>query len=1412
MAKQSFLWTAMPNGYASDGKSLRVSALLSPRLDPQSDPPQLISFFPDWEDWPATLRKATFDIRFGGDLVSIPATQMTGANRVDTSLGSPDSLIWKQLFKGDLFVREFRFKDLSRNVVLSYDALRLASFISGLYSKLARSANGMMPSVSDIVDNPDWKHIINMIGWLDRFYNQETGLHDPGRRFEEFYRNRFSSPDKIAETLARFQLFHTPSAKPKHVEHTRSDGSNITAKWLEFERSEMPKPEDFVKQTDFHQIVSAMNSYPTMLRRLGIVIDFILDATSFTRTANDLLSISAQFVEGILNVSPTKNVSLRTHALLTSTKFQTVSNPDLTTVDPKVVDGLLDINQNQFDVLQVDVDSLGLKFMNFARSIARPMTEDDARVDSVTRFEKELGVPSLRNAGFMLVHRNRGSMLENRFDINREKNIALESVSKDSPGSKTLELWAEDLVRGYRFDIWDSKTAVWHSLCQRKAKYEIDKTVVKPAGSEETTIRLSATKSSDPESNPDLVYLHESIISWTGWSLAAPPPWRVIKNDENDTATAEAELPPGFKFKTVFKALPGSLPRLRFGRNYWLRARIVDLAGNSLPPQEKAIGPENAVKNARPYLRYEPVAAPVIALVRSHDSTIEKPKEGESMELVAIRSFDDIMGTSEEVAIRFVVPPQSNVRDAELHGKLDAIGKVDSSKFDMLANQKDFDAKDPKAALQEKIIKMKAPLEKVSVDTIFAVYNDGKSLTYLPDPIPEEVAVRIFDHPNIDDADVIKIPIYSTGEWPNAEPFKLQIFENSTAKPSFDEGSRTLLVPLPKAIRAKVRLSMCLPKFWLDKMGIWNWLHKIDKIRLRNMALEGQHWMLTPWRTIEIVHAVQRPLIIPEISKLAIQREYAMTSARPEFFATCSLKSTDRLDLYAEWHEPRDEPNNTKSKEIQADNTHREVAFSVKITDPKSFAMLILGNKFGGFTEHMIAPEEDRISINVIPNNFAVPKNHEFHDTRYRRIEYWLEGTTKFREYMPAKILTGKKTKLTEVTGPRVITWIPSSAPPPAPEILYIVPTFGWVRTTNDKGDQFSWRRGGGLRVYLDRPWNSSGYGEMLGVVLPSLSFVGNPENDPKGYPYKNYVTQWGNDPIWLSPFVSGIAPSRTDFPLARNTPDGTGKWLPTHASPSEADQPPGPFVVTGIRPPGISSSSDTTIEVAPHDVFYDRERQLWYCDIEIDHGSSYYPFVRLALARYQPVSVKGAHLSNIVLADFMPLAADRWLNVMHTDNARSRHITVFGNRYHDSSGHVEAKHVSNISVIDVWVERLNEYAGDDFGWEQVIEADIQQMRKGKKMSSAKSITREQVHAGELVATRQFDHLVRENLVGSVFVISESLWDGNITLPMQPGEGIRYRLVIAEYEEYLVDGQGRPYDKVPKKDRRLVFVEHIELT
>jgi hypothetical protein len=82
--------------------------------------------------------------------------------------------------------------------------------------------------------------------------------------------------------------------------------------------------------------------------------------------------------------------------------------------------------------------------------------------------------------------------------------------------------------------------------------------------------------------------------------------------------------------------------------------------------------------------------------------------------------------------------------------------------------------------------------------------------------------------------------------------------------------------------------------------------------------------------------------------------------------------------------------------------------------------------------------------------------------------------------------------------------------------------------------------------------------------------------------------------------------------------------------------------------------------------------------------------------------------------------------------------------------------------------------------------------------------------ATDLLHFREFTALVDENLLGELF-ITPRLWEGTVRLPDTAGEGTRYRLAIAEYEEYLVD-DATPYDKfVIAKDRRLVFIEYVEM-
>ena len=317
--------------------------------------------------------------------------------------------------------------------------------------------------------------------------------------------------------------------------------------------------------------------------------------------------------------------------------------------------------------------------------------------------------------------------------------------------------------------------------------------------------------------------------------------------------------------------------------------------------------------------------------------------------------------------------------------------------------------------------------------------------------------------------------------------------------------------------------------------------------------------------------------------------------------------------------------------------------------------------------------------------------------------------------------------------------------------------------------------------------------------------------------------------------FFTGSSPLRSNFPLARSVADPDGKWLPGFAQAEEADQPPGPFRTTALEHPDLRSpTAQSLVDVAPHDVFFDEERQLWYCDIEVTWGAAYFPFIRLALSRYQPVALPAAHLSHIVLADFMPLVPDRWLNVTQTRDPRTQQVRVFGHTFSDSSSHKEAAsapaeslrladgtildlHAPNVapsSVVEVWVERFDPALGEDFGWQREPDAIVRRGAAIQSLPTTLSTTAPSVaaraRAVDLLQHREFEALIDERLIDHVFV-TPTLWEGSVTRPQTPYGTARHRLAIAEYEEYLVDDL-MPYDHIPtKKDRRMVFIEYVEL-
>ncbi len=287
---------------------------------------------------------------------------------------------------------------------------------------------------------------------------------------------------------------------------------------------------------------------------------------------------------------------------------------------------------------------------------------------------------------------------------------------------------------------------------------------------------------------------------------------------------------------------------------------------------------------------------------------------------------------------------------------------------------------------------------------------------------------------------------------------------------------------------------------------------------------------------------------------------------------------------------------------------------------------------------------------------------HELHDTRHRVISYRARATTRFREYFPPDdpglvVAAGEPGPFARDGDPVMIN-VPSSARPPAPRIAYAVPTFGWDRQT-DTDIRLSRRVDSGVRVFLERPWFASGADERLGVVTSTIV-----DPDPALSPY---VSRIGRDPLVVGDRASPI--------------------LPFMVNAVESD--------TGLA---LDELPHHQVDVAGHAVDYDAERDLWSCDVVFSNfvafSAPYRPFVRLALARYQPHSLDGMKLSPIVLLDWFHLAPDRSV-VVTRDPGRPDQVQVMvtGSTYGATTAAAKG------SAVEVTMQEQVSMLPDELGW-----------------------------------------------------------------------------------------------------------------
>ncbi len=1222
---EKVIWTVCPSE-VKDGRQ-HLSIIISPRLSGLTGDPLLKQAPKAWQDWPAALAKGALSLVVH-TANSVDVTVLPKDVKIESA---PNSVVYAALFDVDTTpLYDHAFLDLRKKTLLSYPASRLAQSIETFYTDLAKLTSDELPTrstfrqmKSPLLDRGSFATPSNLMRAI-----RMKGIAAAAKDYQ------------LPELLDLVSLYHQPLQAPREViQDTDAAGHREKVTYQGYKPAPPPVTGSRLHdKIDFHRIVAALGNHPRLARACGLVIDVSIPLSAVSSSA---VKIRAQYdrKDGVMIARDSFPFTVCAHdgaGVVAAAQAPERFAGGFLVLGAK---GPLDVSLQQLDI---DGAALKLRQLTSTLGTSQPMAQND---DDFDASDDGIGAHSLRTAGMMLVQDDRAGEVSKKADRSGTLNDTLKT------STALPDLYLEDLVRGYRIDITElhtgAATETWRSLCQRRVSYDFlsakgksltsltpslgktlpgELTTIKDLTfKEEGTISLalgSTADTSDPSVN-DVYKVPEGIFVWRGWSLCAPEPAKSLKNNPKilppgtPTDVQEAEMVrssegdpgPGMPLKTTYAVEPGTLPRLRFGTTYTVRLRTVDLAGHSVDvstPSPSGISPIGS-----PYLRYEPVESPAVTLVGHSLGTDQplvaevKPQWGESMTRVAVRSYnsgandattpDDTRNhvPAKDTAARMLAAPRVTQRFAEQHGALDdGAGRPDRNLYQMLHDRdKPFDT----IALP-----VLEPIKDAKNDPVtYMAAAPNQIVPYLPDPMAEAVLVQMMTLGSKRFDQWVKVPLYVSGQaWPNSA---VVLIKGDPAATALTATGNTVTVPMPQACRQRIRISSILRKDKLTQMALWTKMTGIRPAKVASDMADGKHWMFTPWREMEFIHATQKPLVTPQLSGLDNKRKPQDLTATVHVATSVNPASTGRLDFQAEWGEPDDNPMN-----VDAKSGPSEVRFHQTVV------------------QQPVARRDH--------NPYVLDADHHFPDTRCRKVAYNFDAVSRFREFFPQTI-RDDATKLT-VSGHARETWIRSSARPPAPSIAYVIPTFGWLHLSKvDTNAASASKRIGGLRVYLNRPWMATGYNEMLAVVLPQpavgATTVVAGHNDP-------HITQWGRDPA-TSSYVSDSSPRVGAFSLA--------KWkgpiaFPGTSLPASGGTGLPDFVTQNLTLPDI----DGLFQVAPHQVGYDPVRQLWYADITVvPDANAYYPFLRLSVARYQPVSVDAdTCLSKPVTCDFFQIAPNR--------------------------------------------------------------------------------------------------------------------------------------------------------------------------
>lgn len=403
------------------------------------------------------------------------------------------------------------------------------------------------------------------------------------------------------------------------------------------------------------------------------------------------------------------------------------------------------------------------------------------------------------------------------------------------------------------------------------------------------------------------------------------------------------------------------------------------------------------------------------------------------------------------------------------------------------------------------------------------------------------------------------IELTFSGKWPNYTPWTIELLgDEQSADPVPDTFGLNLPIRLAPGEMRCVRVSSGFVK-------------------------DGRFFApVASVRHLQLIHALER-VPTPTLTKSVVDRKPNDHSAQPTFTFTSFSRSVGRVDVVAWWADPIDDG-------ISADGvTYKDT--KVPVGEKRYLADA--------------AHDGHRVEVDSVAN---VSINQTFPDTKHHVVDYQLSLTTKFNGFFeespPATTLVAHA------------VCVPNAAVPPPPIVHGIRPLIKLQPSAEGTVSTLK-RLGHAVRVWLERPWFSTGDGEQLAIILDT--------------------------------------PDSMQSQKSRAARDLVYNSLPAANTKAQ-------IIIGDIAGNTLPATTYNNFTIVPIDVTasnFNRDRGLYFADFvvgvdETQQASAktpsvsalYLPFIRLGLARYQPCSVDTLGLSAVATADIIQLLPERLVTI----------------------------------------------------------------------------------------------------------------------------------------------------------------------